>query len=549
MAVVPGVDGQSITAAGAIAVNVITGASDALIDASNLTVGGNAIVDSRNASAINATMAAAAANVTIAGKKATGVAVGAAMAINWIGYEKSVTYDMPEVAASASQGEVTLATNDYVIRDPELVDGNAVAAGGYTYLGADATVDLATTNFDNAALWRREVSYSNGGVSRVDAGDLVRIADGDRLSGALFEYVGSEPLTATLETDGTTSLVDLSLTDYTNRDLWQRKDMVATTAAAADARIANSDIAATGDVTVSAESAQSISATVAAAAVSVAVGKSGTAVGISGSVAVNNIQGGAYAAITGDMANGISASSVMLDAQNTQVINSVTAAASVSAAFGKDGLGISIGLSVAYNAVSSDTVAEIVSADVTSTGTASDDGIFVNAETAPPPSFTAAANPLITADRLNDATATDSRDLTQAEQDALTDAGEDVPSQAVEETDAAADKATIDKITEVMNDQLGALDKVQGSFTDGTVRLTQNNQAGGWTLVDAAGKAFALKLGPAGELNFEIMTINAVSAAASLAIAGGSKGIAVAGAGALALNSVSTNVRARAVDS
>lgn len=518
----------SVSGAGALAANVIRGSADALVDASNLTVGGNTVISGTSGSAINATMAAVAASVSIGGGTSPAVAIGAAMAVNWIGYGRVAQRFEDQITATSIDGTITLGANDLVTEVRGEQNGNQLASVGYSYVGTPGSVDLMATDFTNTALWREEFYLSDGGVARIDAGDLVRVADGDQLSGAIFEYIGSESQVATT-TDGVTTLVDLSLADFTNRDLWRRKDMAAGTDVGALAELRGSDLAGTGTVDITADAAQSITSTVVAAAVALSAGKTGVAVGIAGSVAVNNIRGGAYAAISGDMDSGVSGSTITVDAKDTSIINAATAAAAVSAALGKTAVSISVGLAVAYNEVSGDTTAEIVSADVSSTGTGATDGVFVNAGSAPPPSFTGAANPLVSVDRLDDATEVQTND----------------DGDAVDAADAAADKATIDKVTELMNDQLSAADAVQGSYTEGTVRLTKNNDIGGWTLVDKAGKAFSLKLGPAGELNFEVMTINAISAAAALAIAGGSTGIAVAGAGALSLNYVTSNVKSR----
>ncbi|MDB5862130.1 MAG: repeat-containing protein, partial [Ramlibacter sp.] len=137
------------------------------------------------------------------------------------------------------------------------------------------------------------------------------------------------------------------------------------------AYVLDSSVEADGDLVLRAVADQEIDAVVIAG--SVAVGAGGTAgIGASGTgvEAANRINVTVEASITGDGTDGIRADSITLTAQDTSSISSLAGAASLAAAFsGTVGVALSIGVSLAHNTIASTVEAFIANADdgVTST--------------------------------------------------------------------------------------------------------------------------------------------------------------------------------------
>ena len=128
------------------------------------------------------------------------------------------------------------------------------------------------------------------------------------------------------------------------------------------AYINNSDISATGDLAVRADSTMNIDAIVIAAAVGLsATGSDSIALGGAGAGTGNTIAASVQAYIqTDDIADGVNAGSITVTAQNNSAIDVITGAASVQAAFGGGNtVSFSIAIAAAINQIHTRTAAYI----------------------------------------------------------------------------------------------------------------------------------------------------------------------------------------------
>jgi len=117
-----------------------------------------------------------------------------------------------------------------------------------------------------------------------------------------------------------------------------------------------------GDLTIHAESAQSIRALTFAGAAAVAAGQVGVGVAGSGAYAENVIDATTEAYIDGD-GTGISASAVSVSAEDASTIDAYGGSVAVAAGFGMVGVAVSAGIGIGFNAIGSDVLAEIRNTD------------------------------------------------------------------------------------------------------------------------------------------------------------------------------------------
>jgi len=172
-------------------------------------------------------------------------------------------------------------------------------------------------------------SESVGGkvVDALTPGMKVRMAGGV-LAGDIYEYVGPALTDSDPNAEGVQKF-DLSVQQYRDASLWKQANM-ATGGAQIRAGLKESSLRATGALTIDAEAAASIDATVIAAAVGVGGGgTTGVAVSGAGSYAENKIKTDVKAYIDGDGANattdGIEAGSVALYAEDCSGIDAIAA--------------------------------------------------------------------------------------------------------------------------------------------------------------------------------------------------------------------------------
>ncbi len=580
--------------------NIILSRANAYIE--NSTIGtdtnrvGKVDLDASSTGEIEAIIGAVAAAFSI-GNTGVGVAVGVAVARNFIGWDPSA-------------GDVTV--------NKESTQENTEG------------VEVGTT------------------VAALTPGMKVRITSG-ALTGDVYEYVGptvtaDDPETTEVET------FDLSVQQYRDSSVWKQVNFGADTAVQVQAYLKNSSVWALGDLTIDAKTTETIDAVVVAAAVGVGGGtNTGVAVSAAGTYAENKIKTDVKAYIDGDGTAGIHAGSVAVKADDSSGINAIAGAASLAAGFGSSaGVAVAVGLSLGFNEVSNNVEAYINNADqgvittVVNLGNVTTSGdITISAvtqgqhlfdldvgnknvddldlSTLDPDTFDYAS--LLTADNLDDAAAADldNPDDPASETDNVASRFDDAVNEAV--VDAEGDRLVLEALREAFDaagETLALYDTVataaKYSTGDGeqdiregdTVRLEKGYTHGGeegrvyryivmadesddtenlvnvsaedyadatrWQLVDKLkvsilvegkswmlmapdGKAYVLELvkkeDGTSQISVSRNTINAVSAAASLAVGVGvgSLGIAVSGAGAVAQNVILTKTNAYGVNS
>ena len=186
-------------------------------------------------------------------------------------------------------------------------------------------------------------------------GNVVEVTRGPR-DGDFYEYVGDNK-----------NDVDLVIEDYGNSELWK---LVSLTADEVQVRafIRDSGIDATGAVTLNAVSSETIDALTVAGSVAIAAGGS-TSVGATGAGVYNEnrIRTHIKAFIDGDIDSDatdvVNAASLALHASDSAKIDANAAAASIGGAFGTTGVAVSIGISAAYNEVTNQVNAFIKNLD------------------------------------------------------------------------------------------------------------------------------------------------------------------------------------------
>ena len=209
----------------------------------------------------------------------------------------------------------------------------------------------------------------------------MRVAAG-RGAGDVYEYVGSTPLAV-----GT----DLSTQNYSDATKWT----LVGRASGAQAFVLDSTIggtttgSASGALTADAIANQTIDAIVLAGSVAIAGGAGAVAVAGAGAAAMNSI-----AAVVGAYVNGstgIKAASISLHATDTSAIHAITGAASIAASFGAVGVSVAIGVALASNTIANDIEAYIANGNVVAATGSGGIGLFA-VEGATIESLTAAAS-------------------------------------------------------------------------------------------------------------------------------------------------------------
>jgi hypothetical protein len=337
--------------------------------------GGDVVVSATDDASIDVVSFAAAVSVAI-GKTAVGVAGGASESTNIILSRTNAFIENSNIGAATEKvGNVDLdAVSTSKIN--ALVAGIAASVAASTSGGAAVAVAIGIGVARNFIGWDPNGGAVSGSV--IDASGAGRLQqsltpgmqvhiDGGPLEGDIYRYIGptvtaNDPDTPELE------LFDLMSQQYRDAELWEHVN-AASNAAQVRAYLLNSSVNATGALTIDAVVSGQIDAIVIAAAVGVAAG-SGVSVGVSGAgvYAENKIKTDVKAFIEGDGDNtasdGINVASASLSARDASGIESIAAAASLSAAIGGTvGVAVSIGLSLSFNEVSNAVEAYISNAD------------------------------------------------------------------------------------------------------------------------------------------------------------------------------------------
>jgi Ca2+-binding RTX toxin-like protein len=215
-----------------------------------------------------------------------------------------------------------------------------------------------------------EPAFLQSGVV-LGLGDRVKIEEGVR-AGDIYEYIGADPLIPDFANGEIT--VNLRTQDYGNTDLWKQVNLVKAPVEV-QAYVLNSEIDAVGDLSTTAVSDQSIDAIVVAGSVALSAGAVGVAVSGAGAVAINTITTDVRSFIDYDIGAGsrltvIDTGSVTILAKDTSTINAVTGAASLAASVGGVSISVAVGVALAHNEISNEVSAFIHNANVTTTNAA-----------------------------------------------------------------------------------------------------------------------------------------------------------------------------------
>ncbi|HZK06225.1 MAG TPA: hypothetical protein VFC82_10350 [Actinomycetaceae bacterium] len=330
-----------------------------IINVGQVTTAGAVTLTATEAATIKATTAAAAAAGAVGGI-AIGFAGAGANARNVIGTRTSAAIEDSGVVSAAA---VSLTATSTGTKVDALVTGlsAAIAAGLGTgaaaigvavaenYIGWDPqTVDVLDTEV---------VLTTDDAPARITKGQKVKIASG-AAAGDVYQYIGDTALTNP----------NLKTQDYTDDSLWRQ--LGTTGAGGTSATITDSSVHA-DTLALSAESGQTINATVEAASVALAGGGVAVAFAAAGVYVVNRVGQATMAIITGGTINvrGRAGSAISASAIDNSTISSIGGAAAVSAAFGFiSSFSAAIATSVARNDIRSTVQAAISGAtvDVTS---------------------------------------------------------------------------------------------------------------------------------------------------------------------------------------
>ncbi|NBQ89723.1 MAG: hypothetical protein EBU07_20115, partial [Betaproteobacteria bacterium] len=187
------------------------------------------------------------------------------------------------------------------------------------------------------------------------------LLDSALMGNDIYEYVGDKYT----DEDG----IDLVNQNYSDESLWR---LVSYSASVVNTRaqLVHSSVEASGDLNIEAVSSASIEATVLAAAAAVGASASSSAYSLSaaGAYAENRINASLQAGVLGNPADPLTleAESITVRAENLATIDAITGAAALSASLSGAGTAasVAIGLSLAFNSIDADTLADVVGADL-----------------------------------------------------------------------------------------------------------------------------------------------------------------------------------------
>jgi hypothetical protein len=307
---------------------------------------------------LNTTETAQIEAVSVAASVAVGAANGLGVGISGAGAEatniiltKSNAYIKDSQISSAH--DLLLSANNNSSIHATIVGVSAGAGIGGNGVGASIGVSLARNRIGWNPVSDVPFDYSSDSTldNGLDTGERVRITTGVG-AGDVFEYIGPDLI----------GVIDLRSANYYDPNNWT---LLSLDPSPAETRafLQNTSASAVNDLTISATASQDIDATVFAG--SAAISGGGNSAGLSGAGAssFNKVSMLVLAYIDGDGADGVSASSVSLTADDTSVINVLTQAVSIAGSYGGNGVSLSIGVAVAHNEISNVVEAYISNAD------------------------------------------------------------------------------------------------------------------------------------------------------------------------------------------
>lgn len=379
---VGGAAGVSVSIGVSLARNTITGSVEAYILNADGLPGDTAdfgVDAGTNGIMIAATESATIKAVSAAASLAAGFGGAAGIAVSGAGADANNiiltdTNAYIEGSSVYSDGKVDLdAANTGIIRAVVVSASAAISVGGFAGVGASIGVAVARNyiGWDPDYNYDETEYYETGDtdVAQIVTGDRVKIAAGPN-AGNVYQYIGEASLeqpTATGTGDGEGNADEnanwLTRLDYSDQSQWRLINLEKN-AAEVQAFILNSNVDATGELTLDALSDQTIEATVFAGSVAISGGLVGVAVSGAGASSENRIATLVQAYLQGDKdGKGITAASISLNAEDTSDIDSFTGAVSVAASGGLVGVALSIGVGVAFNEIDNSVAAFIKDID------------------------------------------------------------------------------------------------------------------------------------------------------------------------------------------
>ncbi|MBL8812160.1 MAG: hypothetical protein JNM43_18495, partial [Planctomycetaceae bacterium] len=363
----------------ALSRNEIDQAVTAQLSGISSVTSGNAIVDgdvsvtATKQSKIDSKAAATAIAVSATAGSPVSVSGGGAIAFNTI-VGSNNTSIVNSSLTTTSNGDVSvLAEDDSVINAVIRTTAASVAIGGGTSpavaLGLSVSMNEIGWNGSTPAFdYTNQASTASLPSDGLQPGKKVKVVDGP-LIGRVFEYIGTAITTP--------ADVKLGAQDYYDRRLWKPVGYTAN-GAQIHATIDNSTISAAGDLSVKADANQTISADVRANSLGLGVG-AGTAVGVSaaGVYTSNKIKNDVLASVSGS--SNITAASADIYAVDLSTINATAKTSTLAAALGPSvSVAASIGLTLAFNEISSVIDANISGSTLTTTGVNGDIKVRAN---------------------------------------------------------------------------------------------------------------------------------------------------------------------------
>ena len=576
---------MAFSGAGAVALNVVLGKTNAYVKDSNLRSAGAVTLTGTSTSAIIATVAAVSVSVAGGGAAGVGASIGISIARNLIGSKQDGTSAPVQVGAYVERSSIAAggaltqtATAGQTINAVVLAGSVAVGAGGTAGVGVSgsgvfaenriaahvkATIDgdgaggISATGITLKALDTSTITATAGAASvaasfagtaavsvsigvslarneirnQVDA--ALQNADGPALTSALTsaavepgDRVRVVASGAIYEYKGTASTLNLATEIYTDTTRWTPIT--------------------TGAVTIEASETATITAISAAASLALGIaGKAGIAVSGAGAEATNVILTRTNAHVDGSILT--STGAVTITAKDTATIRALIAAASVAVGGGTVGVGAAIGVAFARNIIGWDPAGNpgythLSSANVLTLNTGAKIKIASGPRTGDVYEYLGA-------------TETVAFDFTSSQSPASLATGKRVKVLAgvggrlADEVYEYVGSATLSSPTLAAQDysdvtkwrQVTAL---QQDYSD-TTRWKQVNLSSAAAQVQAYVAGSSINAAGALKLTAtETATIEALVLAASVALAVGAVGVGLSGAGAAAENRIATDVKA-----
>ena len=338
----------------------------------------------------------------------------------------------------------------------------SLAVGGGSSTGVGVAVGIAVArNFigwDPDAIALTPIHSGNHvSVATLIPGETVRIDSGP-LAGDVYKYIGPTIVDGDTVTSGRQP-IDLSVQNYGDTSRWQLVN-AQRSPAVVQAFVQGSPLTITGDVTVTASSDATIQAVIVAVAAAISGGgNAGVSVSGAGVYAENKIATFVQAYVASSSLQFVSARSFTIVAHDSSRIQTVGVGASLAAAFGGDtaGVAVSIGLAIAFNEVDAEVAAYVDGVVLTTTG----GDVDIEATTQGGDLFDL-TDSSITADMLDDASATDAANTTDVVGDSVTLRALELNFKANGQPLTAGKYSTTQTLPPVFDTLLGKRDLVRG---------------------------------------------------------------------------------------